>query len=101
MKNKHRYCKDTLQVLREAPQKILSIFDQRSQLPVLANKQKVAAIFMIVLNVTFFIPLLLEVIGEWAGCDRAEGASSFFFCFLHCKYIFYFDVKPKCGGFKV
>lgn len=79
MKNKHRYCKDALQVLREAPQEILRLFDQRSQLPVLANKQKVAAIFMIVLNVTFFIPLLLEVIWEWAGSDRGEGASDFFF----------------------
>lgn len=64
-----------------------------------------AAIFTIVLNVTFFILLLLEVIGEWAGSlseDMWEGGHPMnfvcflFVCLLHCKYIFFnFNVKPN------
>lgn len=55
-------------VLREAPQEIFSvpIFDQRPQPPVLANKQA-AAVFTIVLNVTFFYSF---VIGGNKGVGR-------------------------------
>lgn len=56
---------------------------------------------MIVLNVTFFIHCLLEVIGGWAGSVRGdwEGTSNEFFCsFVYFTVnIFYVDVKPKCG----
>lgn len=44
-----------------------------------------AAIFTIVLNVTFFILLLLEVIGEWAGSlseDIWEGGHPINFLFV-------------------
>lgn len=59
---------------------------------------------MIVLNVTFFILLLLAVIGQWAGSVRDDsyrgGGHPFFFFYVYFTvniFFFYFDVKPKCG----
>lgn len=51
---------------------------------------------MIVLNVTFFILLLLEVIGEWAGSVRGMGHPNFFFFNVYFTVnIFLFRCKAK------
>lgn len=53
---------------------------------------------MIVLNVTFFIHCLLEVIGEWSVGDDClrEGTSNDFFSFVYLTVnIFLFRCKAK------
>lgn len=57
----------------------------------------VAAIFMKVLNVTFFILLLLEDIGEWADADgmNLRGWDTQFFLMFTSLYIFFFLFQCK------
>lgn len=102
-----RYCKDTLLRLEGSAS---GNFQRTCIWPETTaarfGEQTAAAVFTIVLNVTFFYSF---VIGGNKGVGRlcegwyfgGEGASNFFFLFLNVysnvNIFFNFIVKPKCG----
>lgn len=91
---------DTLPSLRETPQES-SVCSSRDHSRWLQLRE-VAAVFMIVLNVTFFILLVWEDTGR--AQDLLGVKASSYFCFLNVYFtvhIFYFDVNPKCAPFFV
>ena len=107
LKNDHRYCKDTQRLEGTLLRKFYLHLNRDHSCAFWQTNSGCNFYDSSCCRFFFFffiIHCLLEVIEEWTGSVRltAKGKDiQFFFSFSHCTYnvyIFYFDVKPKCGN---